>query len=111
MTDVPPGVLWPVAIIARRRHRRTHQGQHGARPREVRSHDRRARATRSSRTVETVGATGISLLAIAVPLLCARRAVVALLVWATRKAGRLLFGQRRAAAAARETDAIEPKRN
>jgi len=47
-------------------------------------------------TIETVGATGLSLLAIVVPLLCLV-AVVVLLVWAARKAGRLLFGGRRTA--------------
>jgi fucose permease len=44
-------------------------------------------------TVETVGATGLALMAIVVPLLCFV-AVVALLVWAVRKTGRLLFGRR-----------------
>jgi hypothetical protein len=50
-------------------------------------------------TVETVGATGTAVLAIAVPLLCLV-AVVALLWWATRKAGRLLFGRRKASPSA-----------
>jgi hypothetical protein len=44
-------------------------------------------------TVETVGATGLAVLAIAVPVLCLV-AVVALLWWVARKAGRLLFGRR-----------------
>jgi len=46
-------------------------------------------------TVETVGATGIAVLAIAVPVLCFV-AVVALLWWAARKAGRVLFGRNKA---------------
>jgi flagellar biosynthesis/type III secretory pathway M-ring protein FliF/YscJ len=45
-------------------------------------------------TVETVGATGIAILAVAVPLLCLA-AIVALLYWTTKKAGRLLFGRSR----------------
>ena len=43
-------------------------------------------------TVETVGATGLAVMAIVVPVLCFV-AVVALLIWAARKAGRLLFGR------------------
>jgi hypothetical protein len=45
-----------------------------------------------------VGATGVALLAIILPLLTLA-ALVALLYWATRKAGRVLFGRRRPAAA------------
>jgi hypothetical protein len=45
-------------------------------------------------TVETVGATGITILAIAVPVLCFV-AVVVLLWWVARKAGRLMFGRRK----------------
>ena len=45
-------------------------------------------------TVETVGATGLAVLAIVVPLLCLA-AVVALVVWGARRAGRLLFGRGR----------------
>jgi hypothetical protein len=43
-------------------------------------------------TIETVGATGITLLAIAVPVLCFV-AVIGMLWWVARKAGRLLFGR------------------
>ncbi len=45
-------------------------------------------------TVETVGATGLTILAIAVPVLCFV-AVVVLLWWVARKAGRLMFGRRK----------------
>jgi len=45
-------------------------------------------------TVETVGATGIAVLALVVPLLCLA-AIAGLLYWATKKAGRLLFGPNR----------------
>jgi hypothetical protein len=44
-------------------------------------------------TVETVGATGIAVFAIVLPFLTLA-ALVALLYWATRKAGRVLFGRR-----------------
>ena len=54
-------------------------------------------------TVETVGATGLSIFAIALPIVCLV-AVVALLVWAARKAGRLVFGRRRAAREASRPD-------
>jgi hypothetical protein len=45
-------------------------------------------------TVETVGATGITVLALVVPLVCLA-AIAGLLYWATKKAGRLLFGRNR----------------
>jgi flagellar biosynthesis/type III secretory pathway M-ring protein FliF/YscJ len=41
-----------------------------------------------------VGATGIAILALVIPLLCLA-AIVVLLYWATKKAGRLLFGRNR----------------
>jgi hypothetical protein len=44
-------------------------------------------------TVETVGATGVALLAIVLPLLTLAL-LVAVLYWATKKAGRVLFGRR-----------------
>ena len=40
-----------------------------------------------------VGATGLAIMAIVVPVLCLV-AVVAALYWVARKAGRLLFGRR-----------------
>jgi hypothetical protein len=46
-------------------------------------------------TAETIGATGIALLAILVPLICIALVAV-LLYWSARKAGRLLFGRRAA---------------
>jgi len=49
-------------------------------------------------TVETVGATGIALLAVVVPLVCVVLVGV-LLYWSGRKAGRILFGRRAVAAA------------
>jgi len=44
-------------------------------------------------TVETIGATGVTLFAILLPVFTLV-ALVALLYWAARKAGRVLFGRR-----------------
>jgi hypothetical protein len=92
MTDIPPAVMWPVAVIA---------GGGAAGLTKGSTALLRAKsgvmtgglANPVVSTVETVGATGLAVLAIAVPLLCLA-AVVALLYWATRRAGRLLFGRR-----------------
>jgi len=46
-------------------------------------------------TVETVGATGLAIFAVVLPLVCFV-AVIALLFWAARKAGKVLFGRRTA---------------
>jgi len=93
MTDIPPEVMWPVAVIA---------GGGAAGLAKGSTALLRAKsgvltgglANPVVSTVETVGATGLSVFAIVVPLLCLV-AVVALLWWATRKAGRVLFGRRR----------------
>lgn len=92
MTDVPPALMWPVAVIA---------GGGAAGLTKGSTALLRAKsglmtgglANPVVSTVETVGATGFALLAILVPLLCLV-VVVALLWWAARKAGRLLFGRR-----------------
>jgi hypothetical protein len=92
MTDIPPAVMWPLAVIA---------GGGAAGLTKGSTALLRAKsgvmtgglANPVVSTVETVGATGLAVLAIAVPLLCLA-AVVALLYWATRRAGRLLFGRR-----------------
>jgi hypothetical protein len=47
-------------------------------------------------TAETVGATGLSIFAIALPLICLL-VVAALVIWAVRKAGRLVLARRRQA--------------
>jgi Domain of unknown function (DUF4126) len=93
MTDIPQAVMWPVAIIA---------GGGAAGLTKGSTALLRAKsgaltgglANPLVSTVETVGATGLAILAIVVPLLCLV-AVVALLYWATRKAGRLIFGRGR----------------
>ena len=93
MTDIPQAVMWPVAIIA---------GGGAAGLTKGSTALLRAKsgaltgglANPLVSTVETIGATGLAILAIVVPLLCLV-AVVALLFWAARKAGRLIFGRGR----------------
>lgn len=90
MADIPPAVLWPVAIIA---------GGGVAGLTKGSTAVLRAKsgvmtgglANPVVSTVETVGATGLAILAVVVPLLCLA-GIVALLYWATKKTGRLLFG-------------------
>jgi hypothetical protein len=101
MTDLPPSVLWPVAIIG---------GSGIAGLTKGTSALFRAKTGVMTgglgnpvvSTAETIGATGLSLFAIALPVI-ALLLIVVLLVWAVRKTGRALFGRsRRAAATARE---------
>lgn len=93
MTEVPPAVLWPVAVIAGGGAAGLTKGS-TALLRAKSGVTTGGLANPLVATVETVGATGITILAIAVPILCFV-AVVALLWWAARKAGRLMFGRRR----------------
>ena len=93
MTDVPPAILWPLAVIAGGGAAGLTKGSTAL----LRAQSGAATGGLANpvvSTVETFGATTIAVLAIAVPLLCFA-AVVALLWWAGRKAGRLLFGRRR----------------
>jgi hypothetical protein len=93
MADVPQSVLWPVAIIAGGGIAGLTKGSTAV----LRAKSGVMTAGLANplvATVETVGATGIAVLAVVVPLLCLV-AIVALLYWATRKAGRLVFGRRR----------------
>jgi hypothetical protein len=91
MTEVPPAILWPVAVIAGGGAAGLTKGS-TALLRAKSGVATGGLANPVVSTVETVGATGITILAIAVPLLCFV-AVIALLWWAARKAGRLLFGR------------------
>lgn len=92
MADIPPEVLWPVAVIA---------GGGAAGLTKGSTALLRAKsgvmtgglANPVVSTIETVGATGLAIFAIVLPLVCLF-AVTALLYWAARKAGRLLFGRR-----------------
>lgn len=93
MTDIPPAVMWPVAVIAG-----------GGAAGLTKGSTALLRAKSGAMTgglanpvvaaVETVGATGVAILAIVVPVLCLV-VVVGLLYWAARKAGRLMFGRRK----------------
>jgi hypothetical protein len=93
MADIPQAVMWPVAIIAGGGVAGLTKGS-TALLRAKSGVMTAGLANPIVATVETVGATGIAILAIAVPLLCFA-AIVGLLYWATRKAGRLLFGRAR----------------
>jgi len=99
MANVPPAVMWPVAIIAGGGVAGLTKGS-AAIARAKSGLVTGGLGNPVVSTVETVGATGLSLLAIALPLVCLL-AVVVLLVWATRKAGRLMFGRRAARDASR----------
>ncbi len=92
MVDVPPAVMWPIAVIA---------GGGAAGLTKGSTALLRAKsgvltggfANPLVATVETLGSTGVALFAIVLPILTLV-ALVALLWWATRKAGRVLFGRR-----------------
>lgn len=94
MTDVPPAILWPVAIIAGGGVAGLTKGS-TALLRAKSGLMTGGLANPVVSTVETVGATGLSIFAIVVPLACLV-AVVALLAWAIRRAGKVLFGRRAA---------------
>jgi hypothetical protein len=92
MTDVPPAIMWPVAVIAGGGAAGLTKGSTAL----LRAKTGVATAGLANpvvSTVETIGATGIALLAVVVPLLCLL-AVVALLWWAARRAGRIVFARR-----------------
>ena len=94
MTDVPAHYAWPVAIIAGGGIAGVAKGG-AALLRAKAGFATGGLANPVVALVETLGATGIAVLAIAVPLLCAA-AVVAFAVGSVRAARRLL-GRRRAA--------------
>jgi hypothetical protein len=92
MTEVPPYVLWPVAIIAGGGVAGLTKGGAAL----VRAKAGLATAGVANpvvSTAETVGALTMAALAIAVPILFLL-AVVVLLVWAARRAGQILFRRR-----------------
>lgn len=99
MTDLPPSILWPVAIIGGSGIAGLTKGT-AALFRAKSGLMTGGLANPAISTAETVGATGLSLFAIALPVI-ALLLVVALLYWAVRKTGRLLFGRRQAVVAAR----------
>jgi hypothetical protein len=95
MADVPPVVMWPVAIIAGGGVAGITKGSAAL----VRAKTGVATAGLGNpvvSTVETIGASIVSMLAIAVPLLCFVL-VMLLIVWLVRKAGRFVLRRRRGA--------------
>jgi hypothetical protein len=93
MTDVPPSIMWPVAIIAGGGIAGLTKGSAAL----LRAKTGIATAGLGNpviSTAETIGATTISILAIAAPILCVI-VVLALVFWAMRKAGRSVFKWRR----------------
>jgi hypothetical protein len=102
MADVPPGVMWPVAIIAGGGIAGLTKGSAAL----VRAKTGMATGGLGNpvvSTVETIGATALAILAIALPLACLA-AVIALCVWGVRKAGRLVFIRNRKPPAADRAD-------
>ena len=91
MTDLPPSILWPVAIIG---------GSWIAGLTKGSSAFIRAKSGLMTgglgnpvvSTAETLGATGLSLFAIALPLV-ALVLIVVLLIWVVRRTGRFFFGR------------------
>lgn len=92
MAEIPPAVMWPVAIIAGGGVAGLTKGT-TALLRAKSGAMTAGLANPVVATIETLGSTAIAILAVAVPLLCLA-AVAALLSWAARKARRLLFGRR-----------------
>jgi hypothetical protein len=92
MVDVPPAVMWPVAVIAGGGVAGLTKGS-TALLRAKSGALTGGLANPVISTVETVGAIGVALFAIVLPVLTLV-ALVTLLYWATRKTGRLLFGRR-----------------
>ena len=92
MTNVPPAIMWPVAIIAGGGIAGLTKGS-TALLRAKSGLMTGGLANPVVSTVETVGATGLSIFAIVVPLLCLV-AVIVLLAWAIRRAGQVFFGRR-----------------
>jgi hypothetical protein len=92
MTDVPASALWPIAIIAGGGVAGLTKGS-AALLRAKTGVATLGLGNPIVSTVETVGATGLSILAIALPLLCVI-VVLALLVWVVRGARRLAFKRR-----------------
>jgi hypothetical protein len=106
MTDLPPGVLWPVAIIGGGGIAGLAKGS-TALVRAKSGVMTGGLANPVVSTVETVGATGITLFALALPIV-ALVVILALLVWLVRRARRL-FG-RRGQPAGPSNVPLEPKR-
>jgi hypothetical protein len=100
MTDLPPSVVWPLAIIGGSGIAGLTKGT-SALVRAKSGLMTGGLGNPAVSTAETIGATGLSLFAIALPFL-ALIVIVALLVWFVRKAGRIVLGRGSRAPAPRE---------
>jgi hypothetical protein len=100
MTDLPPSVVWPLAIIGGSGIAGLTKGT-SALVRAKSGLMTGGLGNPAVSTAETIGATGLSLFAIALPFL-ALIVIVALLVWLVRKAGRIVLGRGSRAPAPRE---------
>lgn len=90
MTDLPPSVLWPVAIIGGGGIAGLTKGSSAV----IRAKSGVMTGGLGNpfvSTAETIGATGLALFAIALPVI-ALILILVVLVWVVRKTGRLLFG-------------------
>lgn len=97
MTDLPPSIVWPVAIIGGSGIAGLTKGS-SALIRAKSGLMTGGLGNPAVSTVETIGATGLSLFAIVLPIV-ALVAIVVLLYWVVRKTGRLLFGRSAASSA------------
>jgi hypothetical protein len=100
MTDLPPSVMWPLAIIGGSGIAGLTKGT-SALVRAKSGLMTGGLGNPAVSTAETIGATGLSLFAIALPFV-ALVVIVVLLVWLVRKAGRFIFGRSASATATRE---------
>jgi hypothetical protein len=100
MTDLPPSIMWPLAIIGGSGIAGLTKGT-SALVRAKSGIMTGGLGNPAVSTAETIGATSLSLFAIALPFV-ALIAIVVLLVWLARKAGRVIFGRGAGPTAARE---------
>jgi hypothetical protein len=100
MTDLPPSIMWPLAIIGGSGIAGLTKGT-SALVRAKSGIITGGLGNPAVSTAETIGATGLSLFAIALPFV-ALIVIVLLLVWLARKAGRFISGRGSGAPAARE---------
>jgi hypothetical protein len=100
MTDLPPSIMWPLAIIGGSGIAGLTKGT-SALVRAKSGIMTGGLGNPAVSTAETIGATGLSVFAIALPFV-ALIVIVLLLVWLARKAGRFIFGRDAGATTARE---------
>lgn len=101
MTDLPPSVVWPLAIIGGSGIAGLTKGT-SALVRAKSGLMTGGLGNPAVSTAETIGATGLSLFAIALPFI-ALLVIVVLLVWLVRKAGRFVLGRGARTPAPRES--------